>query len=96
HAEAMARDLNGRLRRESWLVSKKFDRLNLQLEIYMAHKNYVRPRFNVDRKTPAQFLGLWDRRVSPTELLAWRQDLGPATLHPFVASGCTLLSDRAS
>ena len=96
HAEAMARDLNGRLRRESWLVSKKFERLNLQLEIYMAHKNYVRPRFNVDRKTPAQFLGLYDRRVSPTELLAWRQDLGPATLHPFEPSGSSLLSEYAA
>ena len=90
HAEAMARDLNGRLRRDSWLSSKKHEYLNLQLELYMAHKNFVRPRFNRDRRTPAQFLGLCDQRVTPTQLLAWRQDLGAATLHPFKRQGLRL------
>lgn len=96
HAEAMARDLNGRLRRDSWLASKTFKRLDLQLAVYMAHKNYIRPRFNRDRRTPAQFLGLCDRRISPTELLAWRQDLGSATLHPFDARGRVLLAALGS
>lgn len=95
HAEAMSRDLNGRLRRKSWLVSKKHERLNLQLELYMAHKNYVRPRYNTDRKTPAQFLGVHDRRESPAQLLAWRQDLGPATPHPFDPLGRRLAPSPA-
>lgn len=90
HAEAMSRDLNGRLRRNSWLVSKRREYLSRQLELYMAHKNFVRPRFNRDSKTPAEFLGLADRKISPHQLLAWRQDLGSASVHPFDLRGTRL------
>ena len=92
HAEAMARDLIGRLRRESWLVSKRHEYLNSQLELYRAHKNFVRPRFNRDSKTPAQFLGLARERISPHQLLAWRQDMGRASVHPFDPVGAQLVA----
>ena len=87
HAEAMARDLNGRLRRESWLVSKKRKFLNLQLELYMAHKNFVRVRFNGEQKTPAQLIGLADEKATPTRLLSWRQDWGARSIHPLDVRG---------
>ena len=48
HEEAMARDLSGRLRRESWLVSKKRRYLNLGLQLHAAYRNLVRSRFNYD------------------------------------------------
>ncbi|MEM7199676.1 MAG: hypothetical protein AAF628_05380 [Planctomycetota bacterium] len=82
HTEAMARDLNGRLRRESWLVIKRRWFLNLQLEIYAAFRNFVRPRFNGERKTPAQWVGWVDAPLSPNQLMAWRQDWGPRSGHP--------------
>ena len=82
HTEAMARDLNGRLRRESWLVSKCRWFLNLQLEIFATYRNYVRPRFNRDRRTPAQMLGFVRRRLTPGNVLSWRQDWGALSLSP--------------
>ena len=71
---AMARDLCGRLRRRSWLVSKKARHLDDQLALYMCYRNYARPRFNRDTKTPAEFLGFVDRKLSAQELMSWRQD----------------------
>ena len=82
HTEAMARDLLGRLRRESWLVTKKRRYLDLALQLWMAYRNYVRRRFNYDRMSSAQRLGFVDRRMRPGELLSWRQDWGPASIHP--------------
>jgi hypothetical protein len=82
HTEAMARDLTGRLRRDSWLVSKKRSRLNLQLQMLMAYRNYVRPRFNYDPRSPAQVLGFVDRRMTPWEMTTWRQDWGEHSIHP--------------
>ncbi|MEO0631261.1 MAG: hypothetical protein AAFY46_11130 [Planctomycetota bacterium] len=82
HAEAMARDLIGRLRRESWLVSKHRWFLNLQLEIYAAYRNFTRPRFNRDRKTPAELVGWMKRRLRIGEVLSWRQDFGDMSGHP--------------
>ena len=79
---AMARDLNGRLRRRSWLVSKQRQFLDLQLNIFMAFRNYVRPRFNGERETPAQRVGLVSRPIRPQELLGWRQDWGWFSIHP--------------
>lgn len=87
HAEAMARDLNGRLRRDSWLVSKKRRFLDVQLQLYMAHKNYARVRFNGEKKTPAQLLGFAKEKVSPTRLLGWRQDWAELSPHPFDVRG---------
>jgi hypothetical protein len=78
----MARDLMGRLRRESWLVSKKRRYLDLALQVFMAYRNYVRRRFNRDRESPAQLLGLVPRRMRLEELLSWRQDWGGSSIHP--------------
>ncbi len=74
--EAISRDLLGRLRRESWLVSKKRCFLDLAFQMLMAWKNYVRPRFNRDHESPAMFAGLLGRRLKPGELVGWRQDFG--------------------
>ena len=76
HHEAMARDLMGRLRRESWLVSKKRRYLDLALQLFAAWRNLVRRRFNHDEASPAQLLGFVRRRLTETELLSWRQDWG--------------------
>ena len=82
HTEAMARDLTGRLRRESWLVSKKRRFLDLGLQIFMTYRNYVRRRFNFDQASPAQMLGFAPRRLEETEVLGWRQDWGRRSIHP--------------
>ena len=82
HTEAMARDLMGRLRRESWLVSKLRRFLDLGLHVFAAYRNYVRRRFNRDRETPAQMLEIVDRRMTAQELLTWRQDWGRRSIHP--------------
>ena len=74
--EALMRDLLGRLRRRSWLVSKRGWCLNLALHIFAADRNFVRKRFNRDPagRSPAQVLGFVQRQLRPGELLAWRQD----------------------
>ena len=82
HTEAVVRDLNGRLRRESWLVSKRRWFLNLQLQIYTAFRNFVRPRFNRDTQTPAQLLGWMPQPLTTHQLLSWRQDWGTRSGHP--------------
>ena len=80
--EAMGRDLTGRLRRESWLASKKRRYLDLSLQMFMAWRNYVRRRFNFDEASPAQILGFAPRRMTESELLSWRQDWGERSIHP--------------
>ena len=80
--EAMERDLVSRLRRESWLVSKKHAFLDLHLQIYMAYRNFARPRFNRDNPSPAQLAGMVERLIRPTQLLGWRQDWGSRSIHP--------------
>lgn len=84
---AMTRDNNGRLRRKSWLVTKRRQFLQLQLHIFTVYRNYIRYRFNHDRpdETPAVLLGLLTRALSFAEVLEWRQDLGP---NPLVARSC--------
>ena len=82
HSEAMARDLMGRLRRESWLVSKGRRYLDLGLQIFIAYRNLVRRRFNDDRFSPAQKLGFAPRRLTETEVLGWRQDWGERSPAP--------------
>lgn len=95
HTEAMARDLMGRLRRESWLVSKKRRFLDLGLQLWAAYRNYVRKRFNRDEEeeSPAQLLGFEKRRLSPREVLAWRQDWGRESIHP-TSEGAHRVADR--
>ena len=88
--DAMLRDNNGRLRRRSWLVSKRGRSLALQLELFTAYRNWHRPRTNRDAKeelTPGMQLGLVPRRLSVPELLAWRQDWRERSIHPASDSG---------
>ena len=82
HTEAMGRDSCGRLRRDSWLVSKKRRYLDLGMQLWMAWRNYVRRRFNYDEASPAQQLGFVSRRLTAGELLSWRQDWGRRSIHP--------------
>ena len=82
HTNAMARDLNGRLRRRSWLASKRSPFLDLQLNVFMAYRNFVRPRYNGEAETPAQLLRFVSKRMSPTNVLSWRQDWGWFSIHP--------------
>ncbi len=82
HTEAMARDLTGRLRRDSWLASKVGWCLDLHLQLHMALRNYWRRRFNRDKESPAQMLGFVPRRMTAPQLLSWRQDWGQRSLHP--------------
>lgn len=94
HTEAMSRDLMGRLRRQSWLVSKKRRFLDLGLQLWAAYRNYVRKRFNRDsEESPAQLLGFEKRRLSPREVLAWRQDWGLESIHP-TSDGTHRVADR--
>ena len=90
HTEAMVRDLLGRLRRESWLVSKKQRYLDLGLQMWMAYRNYVRRRFNDDEESPAELLGFAPRRLRPHELLSWRQDWGGSSIHPLSRGSVTV------
>ena len=79
---AMARDLNGRLRRESWLVSKERRFLRLQLYVFAAYRNFIRRRVNREPETPAQLLGFMRRPARFEELLSWRQDWRWRSIHP--------------
>jgi len=74
--DAMARDNNGRLRRRSWLHSKKREYLDLQLAVFICYRNYVRRRTNHDLESPAQSLGFVPRRFTPDEMLSWSQRFG--------------------
>jgi hypothetical protein len=95
HTEAMARDHIGRLRRESWLVSKARRFLDLGLHVWMAYRNFVRRRFNYDEESPAQILGYATRRWDAGELLTWRQDWGRRSIHPTAWNGCSIGEWRA-
>jgi len=87
--DAMLRDNNGRLRRRSWLVSKKAACLELQLALFVGYRNYVRKRRNKDPEglTPAMKLGVLPRMLGIDELLGWRQDWGPRSIHPLSGDG---------
>lgn len=83
-AIAMARDNCGRLRKKSWLGSKRRERLHCQLHLFAAYVNFVRPRFNTDAadETPARLLNILPRALTPEELLGWRQDWRRRSIHP--------------
>ncbi len=80
----MLREHNGRLDGRSWLVSKSARMLRLQLEIFVAYRNWHRRRHRDDASglTPAVALGLCPRRLAVAELLAWRQDWGLLSCPP--------------
>jgi len=82
HTEAMLRDLTGRVRRQSWLVSKQRRFLDLGLQMWIAFRNLIRRRFNYDNKSPAEMLGFAERRLRWGEVLGWRQDWGRKSIHP--------------
>jgi len=86
---AMTRDNCGRLRRKSWLVTKKAERLQNHLLLFTIYRNYVRRRFNRDKEadTPAKILGLLPRNLRQQEVLAWRQDWGDHSIHPMSSTG---------
>jgi transposase-like protein len=92
---AMTRDLCGRLRRKSWLVTKKADCLQDHLHVFTIYRNYVRRRFNYDEETetPAKLLGLLPRNLHAHEVLAWRQDWGERSIHPMSHSGSHTVRD---
>lgn len=94
HMNAMTRYLTGRLRRRSWLASKQGRFLDLQLQVFRAYKNFVRPRFNGERETPAMVLGLIRQKLEPGDLLSWRQDWGWFSPHP-VVGGPSIRAVRA-
>ena len=95
---AMTRDNNGRLRRRSWLVTKKRRFLHSQMQLFQIYRNYVRQRFNRDEadETPGRLLGLLPRGMAPHESLAWRQDWGARSIHPFSADGRTSIGEARS
>ena len=90
HEEALMRDLMGRLRRQSWLVSKRRRYLDLALQVHIAYRNLVRKRFNTDSESPAQLLGFAPRRLTPHEALSWRQERGRDSVHPLSRQGQTV------
>jgi transposase-like protein len=86
HTNAMLRDGNARLKRRTWCVSKKRERLWRQLGLYALWRNFRRPRYNRDKTvTPAQFARVSDHRWTMRELVRWRVDLGAATICPLAA-----------
>lgn len=92
---AMTRDNCGRLRRKSWLVTKLAARLRDQMQLFAVYRNFVRNRFNRDKEgdTPAKLLGLVPRKLTPDEVLAWRQDWGERSIHPMSTSGAHTVRD---
>jgi hypothetical protein len=86
---AMTRDNVSRLRRRSWLVSKKGKYLELHMGIFTVYRNYVRRRFNRDPEgfTSAVHLGFLPRNLAFDEVLAWRQHWGRHSIHPLDPNG---------
>jgi transposase-like protein len=96
--EAMMRDNNGRLRRRSWLVTKARWALRLQLEMFMAYRNWIRPRTNHDAPnvTPGVVMGLCPRNLTFEETLAWRQHWRRRSPHPMSETGLLSIEGLAS
>ncbi|MEM7516446.1 MAG: hypothetical protein AAF368_05945 [Planctomycetota bacterium] len=94
--EAMMRDLGGRLRRESWLTSKRCKWLNLHLGLYCAWRNWVRPRFNRDDRCPGEIAGFATRRLKRAELVGWRQDWGARSPSPYGDGGTEVSAEWRS
>ena len=86
---AMTRDNCGRLRRRSWLVTKKREFLQLHMQAFIVYRNYVRCRFNrdVDGASPAVYLQLLPRNLQFDQVVAWRQDFGRQSVHPLDDAG---------
>ncbi len=76
HTNARLRHFLARLRRRTWCVSKRRDRLQAHLSMTALWSNFCRGITNRTRTTPAQALGLTARRLRLEEVLAWREDWG--------------------
>ena len=93
---AMIRDQLGRMRRRSWLHTKRRVYLDLHLGLFACYRNYVRVRFNGEERSPAELLGLLPRRLTIRELLGWRQDQGREhSTHPLARRGESVAEWRA-
>jgi len=87
HEDARMRHKMARLRRDTWLVSKKRRYLDHALQVHIAYRNLVRTRFNYDKESPAQMLGFLPRRLTRWEVLGWAQRWGKRSLHPLSPRG---------
>ncbi|HET6204125.1 MAG TPA: hypothetical protein VFI25_15140 [Planctomycetota bacterium] len=77
HEAAMARYGISRLIRRSWCVSKKGERLEKHVAIWMLMNNVWRWRVNGEGRTPAMTEGLLGRRIRVEEIAeGYRQDWG--------------------
>lgn len=74
HTNAMVRYCLARLRRRSWCVTRRRAWLQKALDVYSAWFNYCRGITIRTSTTPAQAMGLAHGRLSPQQLLSWRQD----------------------
>ena len=86
---AMTRDNCGRLRRKSWLVTKKGVWLQRHMQQFVVYRNYVRKRFNRDKESdsPAVHLQLIPRSLSIADAIRWRQHWGLQSIHPLSLDG---------
>jgi len=96
HTEAVMRDLMGRLRRDSWLVSKRRRYLDVALHVFIAFRNWVRSRFNGEDFSAGQMLGFVPRRLTIGELLSWRQDCGALSPWPLSRKARSIADHRAA
>jgi hypothetical protein len=74
HTNAMLRYCLARLRRRTWCVTRLRGWLQWALDMYAGWFNYCRGITNKTRVSPAQAMGLAQRRLRTTEWLSWRQD----------------------
>jgi transposase-like protein len=73
HTLAMMRDGLSRLVRRNWGASKKREKLERHLWIWVAWRNYVRPITNKNQhQSAAMVAGLAPRMLAVPELLQWR------------------------
>jgi transposase-like protein len=95
---AMTRDNCGRLRRQSWLVTKKGAYLQSQMHQFVVYRNYVRKRFNRDKedKSPAVHLQLLPRSLTMSDAIRWRQDWGSNSIHPLSLDGSRRVGDTVA
>ena len=88
HIENKSRMHVGRIQREMMYVSKRRRYLAKHLELHIAYRNWMRPRFyKRAERTPAELAGYAWRRLRLRELIGWRQDWGPRSPCPFGHGG---------
>jgi len=74
HTNARLRHFLARLRRRTWCVSKRREKLHDHLKIAALWSNFCRGITRRTRTTPAQALGMARRGYRLEEILAWRED----------------------